>query len=351
MVEHKPSMASVLGAARERRERWRRIALVVAGAVLATTLLALVVGSLGGGSSGVSNDEGEASPASADSGAGYDAETEAPEPAAGSRDDAGSDGLAFSEGSAPAEDASVEQASVELPLTDRAVIRTGSLSLTSPDVDEARLDLLNAVTALGGYVADEQSRADDDGDLRAADIVVQVPTAEFGTAMQRFSTFGTVTGRTQSARDVTEQVVDVDTRVANAEASLRRIRLLLGRAVSLGDVIRLEQVLSSRQADLESLLAQQESLAAKTNMATVQVTIEVPPKDPPVVQEEKKEELSGFFDGLSRGWDALVTGYVRLATLLGIVLPTLVVLGALGLIGYWIARRFRRRPVSASAST
>jgi hypothetical protein len=350
MVEQKPSMASVLGPARERRERWRRIALVVGSAVLAITLLALVVGSLGG-SSGGSDDEGQSSPASADSGAGYEAEMEAPESAAGSRDDAASDGLAFSEGSAPAEDVSVEQASVELPLTDRAVIRTGSLSLTSPDVEEARLDLLNAVTALGGYVADEQSLADDDGELRAADIVVQVPTAEFGTAMQRFSTFGTVTGRTQSARDVTEQVVDVDTRVDNAEASLRRIRLLLGRAVNLGDVIRLEQVLSSRQADLESLLAQQESLAAKTSFATVQVTIEVPPKDPPVVKEEKKEELSGFFDGLARGWDALVTGYVRLATLLGIVLPTLVVLGALGLIGYWIARRFRRRPVSVSAST
>lgn len=346
MVEQKPSMSSLLGAARERRERWRRIALLVGSAVLAVTLLALVVGSLGG-SSGGSNDEGESSPASgSDHLAADPAEMEAPQRAGVASDAPGTDGLdSFSEGSAP-----VEQASVELPLTDRAVIRTGSLSLTSPDVEEARLNLLNAVTALGGYVADEQSRADDDGELRAADIVVQVPTAEFGTAMQRFSTFGTVTGRTQSARDVTEQVVDVDTRVDNAEASLRRIRLLLGRAVNLGDVIRLEQVLSSRQADLESLLAQQESLAAKTSFATVQVTIEVPPKEPPVVKEEKKDEISGFFDGLARGWDALATGYVRLATLLGIVLPTLVVLGALGLVGYWVARRFRRRPVSASAS-
>lgn len=344
MVEQKPSTASVLGAARERRERWRRIALMVGSAVLAITLLALVVGSLGGSSGGT--DAGESSPASADSGAGDGAEMEAPESAAGSRDDAGSDSLAFSEST---EDASVEQASVELPLTDRAVIRTGSLSLTSPDVEGARLDLLNAVTALGGYVADEQSRADDDGELRSADILLQVPTAEFGTAMERFSTFGTVTGRTQSARDVTEQVVDVDTRVDNAEASLRRIRLLLGRAVSLGDVIRLEQVLSSRQADLESLLAQQESLAAKTSLATVQVTIEAPPKEP--VVKEQKEEISGFFDGLARGWDALATGYVRLATFVGIVLPTLVVLGTLGLIGYWLVRRFRRHPVSAGAST
>jgi hypothetical protein len=324
------------GAAGERKGRWRRVALAVGSAVLVISLLALVVGSLGG-SSGESNDQADGSAAGAPG-----AEMEAR-----SADEARTDADALSLSS---EDATpVEQASVELPLADRAVIRTGSLSLTTPDVEEARLELLNAVTALGGYVADEQSRADDDGELRSADILVQVPTTEFATAMQRFSTFGTVTGRTQSARDVTEQVVDVDTRVDNAEASLRRIRLLLGRAVTLGDVIRLEQVLSSRQADLESLLAQQESLAAKTSFATVQVTIEVPPKDPVIKAE--KEEISGFFDGLARGWDALAAGYVALATFLGIVLPSLVVLGTLGLLGYWVARRFRRRPVSASAST
>jgi hypothetical protein len=175
-----------------------------------------------------------------------------------------------------------------------------------------------------------------------------VPTDEFDAAMERFSTAGTVTGRTQSARDVTEQVVDVDTRVASAEASLRRIRQLLGRAVSLGDVIRLEQVLSSRQANLESLLAQQQSLAAKTDLATLQVTIEVPPKDTPAV---KDEEATGFFAGLSRGWDALATGYVTLATALGTALPTLVVLGLLALLVRVIARRFRRRPEPVTATT
>src|SRR3712207_7297710 len=57
-------------------------------------------------------------------------------------------------------------------------------------------------------------------------------------------------------------------RVESARAALERIRALLDRADSLGTVIRLESVLSDRQAELESLLAQQKALAAQTQMST-----------------------------------------------------------------------------------
>lgn len=311
---------------------WRRVLLVVGCIGVVVTLLALAVGSRGGSS----NEESAGSGGSG--GQGFDAGQSPP---------------AFEEASARSDSAlsdagEVEASAVDVPLDDRAVIRAGSLSLTDTDVSGARREVLNAAGNLGGYVADEQSKADADGDLRLTDLTVQVPTDEFDAAMERFSTAGTVTGRTQSARDVTEQVVDVDTRVASAEASLRRIRLLLARAVSLGDVIRLEQVLSSRQADLESLLAQQQSLAAKTELATVQITISVPPKDPPKVEED--EEAAGFFAGLSRGWDALTSGYATLATALGTALPTLLALGLLALLGRWIARRLRRTRSPANAA-
>jgi hypothetical protein len=240
-----------------------------------------------------------------------------------------------------------EARDVDVALRTRAVIRTGTLTLTDPDVADARRQVVGVVGALGGYVADEQSKADEDGDLRLTDLTLQVPTAEFETAMERIGAAGTVIGRTQSERDVTEEVVDVDTRVASAEASLRRIRILLGRAVSLGDVIRLEQVLSSRQADLESLMAQQESLAARTDLASVQVAISAPSTR---AVEVTTDDATGFLAGLSRGWHALTSGYIALATLLGTLLPTLAVLAALTLLARWGLRRFRRTPRPADVA-
>lgn len=322
--------------------RTRRIVLSVGAALLAVTLLALAIGSQGGSS----GDSGSPMPTADTPAEGADS--------AGSRsaDEYASDLSASEQASDFTNDGAAAGAEgpsiVDVPLEDRAVIRTGSLTLTSTDVATARRHVLNAIEALGGYVADEQSRADDDGGLRLTDLSLAVPTGEFGTAIERAADAGTVTGRTQSARDVTEQVVDVETRVASAEASLRRIRLLLGRAESLGDVIRLEQVLSSRQADLESLQAQQQSLAARTDLASLQVTIAVPPKKAEPTPEPE-EEAAGFFPGLSRGWDALASGYVTLATAAGTALPTLLVLGLLALLVRWITRRVRRNHPTAAA--
>lgn len=332
-----------LAAPVRRPRRRNRIALAIGASVLAVTLLALVVGTQGGGSSNDFGGEsamptGATAGSSLDVGASRTSDEEAPY--------------------SPSEDAdrvAVEQTGggaagpslVDVPLEDRAVVRTGSLILSTDDVATARRQVLNAIESLGGYVADEQTRADDKGGLRLTDLTLRVPTEEFDTAMERTGEVGTVTGRTQSARDVTEELVDVDTRVASAEASLRRIRLLLGRAVTLGDVIRLEQVLSSRQADLESLQAQQQSLAAKTDLATLQVTIQVPPK---VTPPPTTEEATGFFAGLSRGWDALGSGYVTLATALGTAVPTVLVLALLALFARGVIRRVRRHHPAVGAA-
>lgn len=234
-----------------------------------------------------------------------------------------------------------------LVLRDRAVIRSAAITLLADDVAAARSDLLAITDALGGYVADERSEADRGGRLRSADLTLQVPTDDLDLALERIADVGTETSRAQSTEDVTEQVVDVDSRVDSAEAALRRVRLLLGQANSLGDVIRLEQVVSSRQADLESLLSQQESLAALTSMATLRVSV----FEPDTKEPKAGDDEAGFLAGLSTGWDALKAGYVALATLAGALLPTAVVLGLLALLVRLVLRRGRwgRRPTSSAA--
>lgn len=319
------------------RGRVQTVVGILLAAVVTVSLIALGVGSL----SGRSSEDTSAGNATAPAGAGATAEgaTAADEDATRSADALTAESTRAGATTDP----------VAVTLTDRSVIRTGAMSLTSDDVEAVRRELLTVTDQLGGYVADEQSRADRGGRLRSAELTLQVPTDDLDTAMERIGTAGTVIARSQSARDVTEDVVDIDSRVASAKAALRRVRLLLDRAVSLGDVVRLEQVLSSRQAELESLLAQQESLAARTSMATLRVDVSLPTEiTPPPVEPE---EASGFLAGLSRGWDALVTGYVVLATALGAVLPTAVVLALIALAVRFAVRRTwwsrgtaRRRP-------
>jgi hypothetical protein len=61
-----------------------------------------------------------------------------------------------------------------------------------------------------------------------------------------------VSGRLRSvaADDVTDQVADLDGRLASQRAGVVRIRALLDKATSVGDVVLIESELTQREADL-----------------------------------------------------------------------------------------------------
>jgi len=232
------------------------------------------------------------------------------------------------------------RASTTIPILEQgAVIRTGSIALVTPDLVKAQDEIRVLLSSLGGYLASENTQASEDGQIRNAALVLRVPSEDFDPAMERLAGIGKVSSRTQSAKDVTREVADVDSRVSSAQAALERIRLLLDRAESLGTVIRLESVLSDRQAALESLMAQQKALASQTQLSTIDVSLSAPSRIVPKPKPEPDD--SGFVAGLRSGWDAFTTMISGIATAAGALLPFTVLLVLLGIPAWLFTRRFR----------
>jgi hypothetical protein len=115
--------------------------------------------------------------------------------------------------------------------------------------------------------------------------------------------------------------------------SVASIRRLLARAKTIAEIISIESELSSRQAELDSLVQQQKWLADQTSLSTIQLSVTRPAK-------ADEETSSGFLGGLERGWHALGSSASALATALGAVLPFAVVLAVLG-VPFWLVRRRR----------
>lgn len=150
---------------------------------------------------------------------------------------------------------------------------------------------------------------------------------------------GTVEATSRTSDDVTADVADVAARVSNANASLARVRALMSRATTVSEVVAIESELSTREGDLEALEARQRTLADQTAQATVTITL-LSKQAPAVVADS-----TGFMAGLRQGWTAFTSALVVAMTVVGALVPFLVLLVPLAVV-VWLMRR-RRRPTVA----
>ncbi|QES47626.1 DUF4349 domain-containing protein [Streptomyces venezuelae] len=216
------------------------------------------------------------------------------------------------------------------------IIRTASLGIESKDVQQTLAAARSAAEGAGGYVGNESTRRDDSGAMTST-VTLRVPGEKFDSVLGALEGGGKLLHRKVEAQDVTEKVVDVDSRVRSQQASVARVREMMDKASALGDVVMLEGELSKRQAELEALLAQQTALKDQTSLGTI--TLEVSGK-PAAPVEQKEEEDPAFTDALKGGWEVFLTGLKWLTLVVGAVLPF--ALAGLVLLALWkVYRRFR----------
>ncbi|MBT3153705.1 DUF4349 domain-containing protein [Streptomyces sp. CHD11] len=224
------------------------------------------------------------------------------------------------------------------------IIRTASLTVRVKDVPEA-LDEVRTTTAdAGGYVGDENTRRDPTGHEHTH-IELRVPVARYADVLAGLEGTGELVERRAKAEDVTDQVVDVESRITSQRASVVRIRELMDRATRLSDVVTLEGELSTRQADLESLLAQQASLKDRTSLATITLSL----SEAPAEKGGKDDDEPGFVDALAGGWDVFVTMLRWLMVAVGAVLPFAAVAALLVLLWLKAVRPLLSRRARTSA--
>lgn len=266
--------------------------------------------------------------------AGCSAEQDSPSSA---KAPAQSQGIAKDEAAAPGGGDTAGQ-QVSATLLDRSLVRTATVEIGSADVvDGARRARGIAATA-GGFVAQEDVR-----DTGAA-VTLRVPAAKFDAVLADLGGIGTVRSSTQGTEDVTDQLVDVDSRIATQKASVERVRGLLQRAEAISDVVQIEGELRTREAELDSLERRREALGGQVSLSTITVRL-APLAAPPAAAQESR----GFGAGVAAGWNAFVETVRVLLIVLGAVLPFA---GLAGLpaaaVLIWLRRRRKAVPVRES---
>jgi hypothetical protein len=154
-------------------------------------------------------------------------------------------------------------------------------------------------------------------------------------------------GKVQSvdtrSEDVTSQRVDLDARIKALQTSVDRLLAIMRDARDPDALIKAEDALSQRQADLDSLRAQRDALGDRIDYSTVNVTFVAEQVGGPAPQR-----YEGFVGQIERGWDALVSVLGNVVLLFGLLLPWFGALIVAAAIIYGSVRLVRaRRPRAA----
>lgn len=220
----------------------------------------------------------------------------------------------------------------------RLVIRNATTSLWVDDVPAALQKVKAMVGALTGVVSAEDTQRY--GDAITSTLTLSVPSDKLDATLTQLAQIGQVNKQTINSTDVTGEVVDLVARVKSAQASVDRIRAMFDKATTVSDLVKVEQELATRQAELESLTARKQALEASVAMSSIVLTLSVKtdPNPSPIV------------DGLETGWKAFLGSLVTLLTVLAAALPWLVLIAAIGT-PFLLRWRKRPRPSAPTAPT
>ena len=246
----------------------------------------------------------------------------------------------------PAPGGSVDVATMQVP--GQAIAIDARATLEADDVREAVDRITSAVTTHGGRVAaadiDYAPPVEDDGDGSRATLVLEVPPDELPAIADALEELGTVLSFDQLAEDVTDQLADLDTRIANLRASVERVRALYAEATDIDSIVRLEAELTRRETDLEVLLASQQALEDRVTMATLTVDVTTAPGS------LDDDDRPGIVDAAAAGWGAFVGGLIAIVLVLAAIAPFVLTILVLAVLALWVHQLVRRRADVPSSS-
>lgn len=159
------------------------------------------------------------------------------------------------------------------PQTDtqnRLVIQESNLSLLVKDVTDVKNKIVSYAVSAGGYMV--TSSVSNPQDAPTATVVIRVSSSKFEDALNYLHSLSVkVVSENLIGKDVTDQYVDIDKRIATYESTKVRFEAILAEAKQISDITSLTQQIINTQSQIDALKGQQLSLEKNAELAKLTV--------------------------------------------------------------------------------
>lgn len=154
------------------------------------------------------------------------------------------------------------------------IIRSASLRYEVNDMEKALSDINSLLERYKGEVQNERRYSQPE--RLNSNLVLRIPANHFDIFIKELlkgESIRRLEERNISARDVTEQFIDVETRLKTKKQTMERYRELLQKAETVSDIINVEDKIRRLQEEIESQEARLKYLSSQVEMSEIRIDI------------------------------------------------------------------------------
>jgi hypothetical protein len=241
---------------------------------------------------------------------------------------------------------------------DRKIVKNAEVSVLVEDSDIAIDRLTQVVSDVGGYIVSSRVwyQAHLDGEnYKYASITLGIPVDQFEVTMRRVRGLGLrVLDENASGEDVTDQFVDLQSRLTNLEATQSRIQSFLEDAKTVDEALRINQELAQIEAQIEEVKGRMNYLSDRSAFSTITVAIspELPEIATPTPIPTSTPKPWTPVDTLDDATGTLIRSYQGIVEFaIWLFVAVLPILAPPALVIWLVVRLLRRKPDKEPAST
>lgn len=214
------------------------------------------------------------------------------------------------------------------------VIKNGQVELRveRDTFDEAVDEVYFLAQRLQGIV--KSTAIDDSGEGRGA-VVIRIPSDRFEDALRELRDIGRVESQYVDTQDVTDEFVDLESRIRNARTAERVLLSLMDEVATIADTIRVQNQLERVQENIERMRGRLRVLDDQTSFSTLAVDV--------IEAGAPKEEDPEDAGALTKAWHDAVDGFLGVISAVIVASGVLLPVAVMALVVALLVRRLRPR--------
>lgn len=233
---------------------------------------------------------------------------------------------------------------MEINQSNRKIIYTANLSIEVKNYQQILNKIQSEITNRGGYIVDSNMIGETEHNPTNGHVTVRIPQNQFREFMQIVEEgSNNVLDSSVSGQDVTEEFIDLDSRLKSKRVVEERLLSFMEQAEKTEDLLTISNDLADVQGELDEITGRIKYLENRTDLATITISI-----------KEKNITISGINDGDLNTWEKtkqqflksinfLLSAFSDIFVFIIGNLPVFILLGVIALIIFFVYRRTKKK--------